>query len=233
MGKGGRRRAKGKSDFTRGPAKRQERDKVLIVTEGKKTEPDYFRRLISELCLTTAKVKITGDGGSAPISVVELAEGILELDDDYEQIYLVFDRDRHASYDDAIARTATLSGRAAFADKTVVAVTSVPCFEIWYSLHVAESCKPYESATTGGSPAKSLISDLKKVKLEGDTIFSDYDKAGCEGQFLKIAPQREAAKQRAERILRRARVAGEQKHHENPSTRVHVVVAALEKLSKN
>ncbi|WP_037316214.1 RloB family protein [Ruegeria halocynthiae] len=233
MVKRGRRRAKGKEDFARGRAKRQERDKVLIVTEGEKTEPDYFRRLISELGLTTAKVRITGEGGSAPISVVEMAEGILEHDDDYEQIYMVFDRDRHASYDDAIAKTAILKGRSGFDDKTVVAVTSVPCFEIWYSLHVSESCKPYCSTSTGGSPAKSLISDLKRAKLNGVALFSEYEKSGCKKQFFEIAPQREVAKQRAERILQRARQAGDKEHHENPSTRVHFIVGALEKLSKS
>ena len=63
---------------------RVETDKILIVTEGEKTEPDYFRRLIKELGLTTAKVRITGEGDSAPISVVKTAERILDNDDDFE-----------------------------------------------------------------------------------------------------------------------------------------------------
>lgn len=34
----------------------------MIVTEGSKTEPEYFRRLTRELGLTTASVTITRDG---------------------------------------------------------------------------------------------------------------------------------------------------------------------------
>ena len=67
----------------------------MIVTEGSKTEPEYFRRLIRELGLTTTSVRITGDGGSAPISVVEYAEDLLKDDPDFEHVFLVFDRVRH------------------------------------------------------------------------------------------------------------------------------------------
>ncbi len=67
----GKRRGKSPKDTRRRPASRKERERAMIVAEGSKTEPEYFRRLIGELRLTTASVTITGDGGSAPISVVE------------------------------------------------------------------------------------------------------------------------------------------------------------------
>lgn len=44
-------------------------DRVLIVTEGTKTEPRYFGLLVNELGLTT--VKISESAGSAPINVVK------------------------------------------------------------------------------------------------------------------------------------------------------------------
>lgn len=228
-----RRRAKGREEFKRPAPNRQERDKVLIVTEGEKTEPDYFKRLIAELGLTTAKVRITGDGGSAPISVVQTAENILRNDDDFEQVYLVFDRDRHASYDQAIARVVGLQSRDNFLGKTVVSITSVPCFEVWYTFHISNSLKPYEAATTGDSPARALISDLKKVKLDGDEVFRDYSKSDCKDFFSKIAGQRNQAKINAQIALREATQRGDQTHHENPSTRVYLVVEALEKLSES
>ena len=66
---------------------------------GSKTEPMYFRYLIQELGLTTAQVKVTGDGGSSPINVVKDAQSFLQRDSDFEHVFLVFDRDRHESYD--------------------------------------------------------------------------------------------------------------------------------------
>lgn len=183
--------------------------------------------------MTTAKVKITGEGGSAPISVYETAEDILNGDDDFEQIYLVFDRDRHDSYDDAIARVASLNARDGYESKAVIAVTSVPCFEVWYNLHLSETSKPYGTEATGSSPAKALISDLKVTKLDGVAVFMAYEKSNCDAFYDAIAPQRPVAKSRAANGLKRATDHGAAPYHEDPSTRVHILVEALEKLSEN
>ena len=109
----GKRRGKSPQDTRRRSARRDERERALIVTEGSKTEPEYFRRLILELGLTTPRVKITGDGGSAPISVVEYAESLLAEDPDFEHVFLVFDRDRHTTYDAALAQAGALKPRKA------------------------------------------------------------------------------------------------------------------------
>ena len=109
----GKRRGKSPRDTRRRPAHREERERAMIVTEGSKTEPGYFRRLIRELGLTTASVTITGDGGSAPISVVDHAEDLLRHDPDFEYVFLVFDRDRHPTYKAAIAKANKLKPRKA------------------------------------------------------------------------------------------------------------------------
>ena len=232
MTKKNQRRAKNEEGFRRLPPSRDESDRVLIVTEGTKTEPDYFNRLKTELGLTTAEVKITGKGGSAPIRVVETAEQILKKDDEFDQIYLVFDRDTHSTYDVAIKRVSKLANQRQFRKKTVCAITSVPCFEVWFILHVSDSCKPYEvAATSKASPAKSLISDLRKKKLpNGEALFAKYKKTSCEDFYSQITNLRGKAINRASGILEQARKSGDRLHHENPSTRVHILVKALEKI---
>ncbi|WP_160735232.1 RloB domain-containing protein [Altericroceibacterium endophyticum] len=204
---------------------------MLIVTEGKKTEPSYFNHLIRELGLTTAKVRIAGDGGSAPVSVLDTAKEYLDEDDDYEQIYLVFDRDNHASYDEALTRVQGLSERRSFGSKTILAAPSVPCFEVWYALHIADSCRPYQG-TQRASPAKELITALEKQQINGRAIFQNYDKSDCSAFFQEISQYRDDAKRRSARILREAENRGDQTYHENPSTRVHLIVEALERLAQ-
>ncbi len=86
----------------RQPAHLEARERVLIVTEGSKTEPDCFRRLIRELGLTAAQVKVTGDGDPTPISVVQYTQDLLKEDAEYEHVFLVFDRDRHTTYNKAL-----------------------------------------------------------------------------------------------------------------------------------
>lgn len=222
-----RRKPKSGKDLKRRSAFRKERDRVLIVTEGSKTEPDYFRRLINELGLTTAKVVIVGDGGSAPISVVEDAQKRLAQDDDFEQIYCVFDRDRHSTYEQALQAFDGLAGSKGFKDKVVLAIPSVPCFEFWYLLHVSDSRKPYEAAATGGSPGHALVADL--CKLDG---IGKYEKSGCESFYDAIRPSRETAIQRAEAFLKAASAEGAREYFENPSTRVHLVVRGLQKIAR-
>jgi len=218
------RRAKSARELKRRPAFRDVPDRVLIVTEGSRTEPAYFRMLIAELGLTSAKVTIVGDGGSAPISVAEEAIKRIEQDDDFEQVYCVFDRDRHVSYSRALDVVRGIGNRKAFRRKRIMAITSVPCFELWYLIHVSDSRKPYEDA---GSPADALISDLKK-----NEIFNGYEKKDCSSFFEKIANSREYASKRAEIFLMQAKNEGAEEFHENPSTRVHIIVQALEEIAK-
>lgn len=228
-----KRKPKALKDLRRSKSDRVERDKVLIVTEGEKSEPDYFNRLISSLGLTTAKVRVSGEGGSAPISVFQAAQDILDRDDDYEQVYVVFDRDDHTTYDDAVNKVLGLAKRKSFRKKIVEAITSVPCFEVWFRLHASNSCKPYTGRAGRQTAAKAMVSDLRLCKIDGKDVFSEYEKNGCESFFDKLTPHRPDAVLRSIRILDEAKARGDADHHENPSTRVHLVVEALEKLSKS
>ncbi len=220
----GKRRGKSPRDTRRRPARREERERAMIVTEGSKTEPGYFRRLIRELGLTSASVTITGDGGSAPISVVEYAEGLLRHDPDFEYVFLVFDRDRHTTYDAAIAKAETLKPRKAPRKQTIKAIPSIPCFEIWYRFHVSGDRKPYSTGEGDGSPAQDLIRGLKA----SHACFAAYDKATCDAFYEEIRPMRDQACTRAEKALEEALKEGQSVFQENPSTRAHLVVRTLQ-----
>ena len=205
----------------RGAPSRDVEIRVLIVTEGSKTEPDYFRRLVKELELTATRVKIVGDGGSAPISVVEAAKEFLGKDSDFEQVYCVFDKDTHEKYDEAIQKLQGLRKQQRYKGKVICAIASVPCFEVWYLLHLSETSKPYVTQD-------ELIRDLVQK-----SPFQSYQKNECGSFFGAIAGHRKEASMRAERLLKQARARGETEFHENPSTRVYEVVQALTKLSRN
>ncbi len=187
-------------------------DRVLIVTEGTKTEPDYFHLLVRELDLLTT-VKIFPAKGSAPINVIEEAKARLSKDKDFEQVYCVFDQDRHPTYADALDKWRKLKKK--YKRKTLCAITSIPCFELWYLLHVSDSRKPY-------ADADDLIVNLKKK-----SPFENYQKNDCDRFFGKICERRKDALARAKHFLDEAKKEGLPEFHENPSTRVHLVVEAL------
>jgi hypothetical protein len=216
--RGGLARAVGKTDV---------RKRILVVCEGERTEPAYFRRLVSFYGITTARVEIRGDGGSAPISVVDHAISILKKDDDFELVYLVFDRDRHHSYDEALDKARALKKKRGVNLNYTGIITSVPCFEVWFKLHVSGSRKPYSGVATGISPAKELIDEMKALKQ-----FADYEKSECDF-FDEIIQHVDDATNRAVGHLMESRKDGERQYHENPSTRVYKIVDTFKSMRSN
>lgn len=122
-------------------------DRILIVSEGSKTEPNYFREIRAAHRLHTANVEVQPSQlGTAPIQVVQHAQALFEQGDRhkkiqpraFEQVYAVFDRDDHDSYSDALRLAESLDGKLKNDAKQFVrfkAVASVPSFELWLLLH--------------------------------------------------------------------------------------------------
>ncbi len=89
-----------------------EGDIILIVCEGEKTEPDYFKGLKKEWKVHPAQIEIIGkECGNTPISVVEYAiklkrertkEAKKERELEFDEVWCVFDHEgihKHESTD--------------------------------------------------------------------------------------------------------------------------------------
>lgn len=90
-------------DLARRNAVKSPLAKILIVCEGKKTEPNYFEDLINHYELLTASViDVTGECGSSPMCVVRHAKEkhkeMTEKGAPYDQIFVVIDKDAHTDY---------------------------------------------------------------------------------------------------------------------------------------
>lgn len=129
-------------------------DRILIVSVGSKTEPDYFREIRAAYRLNTANVAVhPGELGTSPIQVVQYAKDLFEKGDRskqiqpraFEQVYAVFDRDDHLTYFDALKLAKSLNGRLRNDSKQPVsfkAIASVPSFELWLLLHYEDIQSP-------------------------------------------------------------------------------------------
>lgn len=187
--------------------------RVLIVCEGTKTEPGYFREIIEEHQLSSANVVVTSGSGSDPKSVVDTAIQLYEYDSDYDEVYVVIDRDSHPGYDAAVNR---IKNAPKNLQGVIELISSEPCFEYWLLLHFEETAKPY--AREGGrSPCANVIRDLQG--------HLDYHKGGS-GLFAATKGHLGKAKDRAARRLNDA----EQGGSENPTTRIHLLVERLQTL---
>lgn len=201
------RRTQGNS-LTRRKYVREPYDKVLIVCEGEKTEPNYFKGLKNHLRLKTANVAIVGEGAT-PAKIVERAKELekqeKERGDPFDKVFCVFDKDRHTDYQKALDQ---LKAR-----KNYAAITAVPAFEYWLILHFRYTTSPYQDTS-------ELVRDLKRH-------LPDYEKNDT-GIFKKLQERLETAKKNAARSLEAARQAAT----DNPSTKVHLLVTALQAIKE-
>ena len=128
--------------------------RILIVTEGSKTEPLYLEEIRSLHQLHSANVAVQpGQLGTAPIQVVRYAQQLFETGDlhkgirprSFDQVYAVFDRDDHESYFNALSLARSLDGKLRNDEREAVrfrAIASVPSFELWLLLHFEEVLAP-------------------------------------------------------------------------------------------
>ena len=78
--------------YARRSPSREPYDVVLIVCEGAKTEPRYFKGLQVEYGLSNANIVITPADRNDPMGIVLLAEQKMS-DDDYDRAFCIFDRE--------------------------------------------------------------------------------------------------------------------------------------------
>jgi len=161
-------------------------DSILIVCEGEKTEPEYFKDLKKQWKINPIQIHITGKCGSAPISVVERAEEILqETEMKFDQIWCVFDRDNHKSFDQAIDKAKTINEniRKNNEDNDVDNIQtfniafSIPCFEIWFLLHFKYSAKPFNKGAEIIKEIKKQDKKYTKSKPNHELLFKKLEDA--------------------------------------------------------
>lgn len=104
--------------------------KILIVCEGEKTEPSYFKAF-PEKPEVFDSLDIEGIGNNTVYVVnkaIELRDKAIKDGNPYIEAWAVFDRDDFPQKDfEAALRTA--------AENKIRVAYSVECFELWYLLH--------------------------------------------------------------------------------------------------
>jgi len=211
-----KRNARRARDLARKRARRASYNRVLIVCEGAKTEPNYLRKLINFLELNTANVVVDGDSDSSPVSVVEHSKKRYNEEkrtgDGFDRVFCVFDKDVHESYTRALDEVEKVKPKNIFK-----AITSVPCFEYWLLLHYEFSTKPFVVTGTKSACA-NLIDHLKK-------FFPAYSK-GNANTYNEVKSQTSDAIDRSKRVLKQAQENG----RDNPATLMHELVEYLHHL---
>lgn len=180
---------------------REIKERFLIVCEGRKTEPNYFRAFRVNRNVVSITVRGTG---RETLRVVNEAIA-MKNSDDYDQVWCVFDRDSfpREHFSKAI-ELATRNG--------IEVAYSNLSFELWYLLHfhfndTSLSQRDYE----------------KKLSIE---LGHNYTK-NSETIYGELLEKQATAIRNAKRLLKC--YSRPKPEHDNPSTTVHLLVEQLNK----
>ena len=182
---------------------RKSYDRILIVSEGSKTEPKYFNEIRCTYKLATTAVHICHSSlGSDPLNVVKSAEKLLTEGDNkkisphaFEQVYAVFDRDEHNTYFAAIKEAKSLDNKYFNDNKEqrvkFTAIPSIPSFEIWLLLHFKDVQAPLHRREAF-EQVKKYISNYEKsaddiFKLTRGYLAQAYKRAEALAKFNSAA----------------------------------------------
>lgn len=107
--------------------------RFLIVCEGEKTEPNYFRALINNCNMTgstvrTADIKGAGRGTCSLVREAQEMQQELERKNamTFDSSWVVFDKDDFSDFDQAIHNAEQAGFKSAWSNES---------FELWYFLH--------------------------------------------------------------------------------------------------
>lgn len=180
------------------------KQRILIVCEGEKTEPYYFKAFR----VSSAVVKISGTGANT-FSLVQQAiqtqKDARKNKEPFDQVWCVFDHDDFPAenFNNAIDLANRNNCKIAYSNEA---------FELWYLLHYCF----FDSAIH----RKNYISKLEKH------LKSKYQKNNPE-MYETLLPFQKEAIRNSKNLLARYSPPNPEKN--NPSTTVHLLVEELNK----
>ncbi len=196
--------------------------RILIVTEGSKTEPQYLEEIRAAHQLHSANVEVQPSQlGTEPLQVVQYARDLFMNGDlhkgirpkSFDQVYVVFDRDAHLSYFNALSLAQSLGGKLRNDENQKISfksIASIPCFELWLLLHFEDVLSPMHR--------NDVIKNLTRY-------LPAYSK-GNSGMFTATQSRLEIAMQRAKALAKNFTAYSDPE----PFTALHELVESLVKL---
>jgi hypothetical protein len=148
--------------LARQKASREGQPAILVVCEGRETEPNYIDGLRDRLRINAAAVHIErGDSVTDPVGLVRKAQRIFKADRDYDLVCVICDGDSH-HLATARALAAQRLRNSAGAVTQVQVLASCPSIEFWLLLHFEYSARPFRTATEVQEVLRAHLPDYRK-----------------------------------------------------------------------
>ncbi|MCB9304799.1 MAG: RloB domain-containing protein [Lewinellaceae bacterium] len=211
--KAAKERRRGEPSLERPKPFKAERPTILIVCEGRNTEPSYFR----QFRLSSATIKAIGEGYNT-VSLVNRAAQLAK-EKDFEQVWCVFDKDIFSDNDfnNAIVMAQSLGFGVAYSNQA---------FEYWIILH-------FEDHQGGGMHRSTYVDKINSYLQPLGVEFDRNSKTISEEIFsiLEEVDQQTKASRIRLAINRAQRIYNSLTHHspakEESSTTVFKLVEEI------
>lgn len=187
---------------------REVKQRFLIVCEGAKTEPNYFRSF--RVPKDVLEIKGLGEN---PSNLVKRAKEFASQDE-YDQVWCVFDRDDWSleDFNKAITQAKRLDAKLDYSFKVAY---SNEAFELWYVLH-------FEFLNTG-IPRCDYIRKL-------DQLLNHRYRKNSEAIYDELFDKQDVAIKNSTNLLQQYDPSTPV--NDNPSTTVHLLVQELNRFVK-
>lgn len=154
----------------------------LIVCEGTRTEPNYFKSLIKNRFSDIREVEINGEGKGTVSLIKEVINIRKKSSKEFDRVWAVFDKDDFDDFNDAIRLAKRNKINCAWSNES---------FELWYYLHfeyldAGVSRKQYIEMIEREVRKRSGNKEYKYVKKDEGT-FSVLQQLGDESIAVKRA----------------------------------------------
>lgn len=188
-----------------------ERDRILIVCQGKETERNYLEKMREHIFTKTElrdKVVIKIEVNSnAPDDIVNcsIGEAKSRKKEGYNQVWCVFDKDRFSDIHKSITRAKAEGVKVAYSNK---------CFELWIFLHFAYT-------------ESSLNADQLFDKVDAH-FWEKFNKRYCKNDekiYNDIVEHQDTAIKNAKKLL--SYHGKKNVDDSDPSTTVHLLIQEL------
>ena len=195
------------------------RDKIvrfLIVCEGERTEPNYFKALVKDRYSEVRSEEIIGEGRSTCALVKKTEEIRIRLERQrqlaFDRVWVVFDKDDFNDFNEAIGLADRKGFHAAWTNEA---------FELWYVLHFVY----LDAAISRADYIKILEAEIRKIS--GYEGFSYRKNDVGIYRLLQTIGNEHQAKLHAQRLRKVVEHSYDFKSHK-PCTTVDLLVDELE-----
>jgi RloB-like protein len=147
------------------------RKRILIISEGKKTEPNYFNSLKQQYRLSSVDIKDTkkNTGKELLVIAIDLFKISKAEKNEYDEIWIVLDRDGYTKHPQVFDRLKHYP-------KIKIAFSS-PCFEYWLLLHFEYTSAPFNDCNDAIKKLSQYLPEYEKGRDNSGLLLPTIDDA--------------------------------------------------------